>query len=95
MRKQFESIGNTVGGVAGEIISVAGNITTSSLSMINGIVQLVNMSSAGIQGTAVAAATAISTVEKASVILTIISAAMQIVMQIVNLFNSDDENRNT
>lgn len=89
--KQFESIGNTVGGVAGEIISVAGNITTSSLSMINGIVQLVNMSSAGIQGTAVAAATAISTVEKASVILTIISAAMQIVMQIANLFNSDDE----
>lgn len=89
--KQFESIGNTVGGVAGEIISVAGNITTSSLSMINGIVQLVNMSSAGIQGTTDAAATAISTVEKASVILTIISAAMQIVMQIVNLFNSDDE----
>lgn len=89
--KQFESIGNTVGGVAGEIISVAGNITTSSLSMINGIVQLVNMSSAGIQGTTVAAVTAISTVEKASVILTIISAAMQIVMQIVNLFNSDDE----
>lgn len=89
--KQFESIGNTVGGVAGEIISVAGNITTSSLSMINGIVQLVNMSSAGIQGTSVAAATAISTVEKASVILTIISAAMSIAMQIVNLFNNDDK----
>lgn len=89
--KQFESIGNTVGGVAGEIISVAGNITTSSLSMINGIVQLVNMSSAGIVGTSTAAATAIQTVEKASVILTIISAAMQIVMQIVNLFNSDEE----
>ena len=89
--KQFESIGNTVGGVAGEIISVAGNITTSSLSMINGIVQLVNMSSAGIVETSTAAATAIQTVEKASVILTIISAAMQIVMQIGNLFNSDDE----
>lgn len=89
--KQFESIGNTVGGVAGEIISVAGNITTSSLSMINGIVQLVNMSSAGIVETSTAAAKAIQTVEKASVILTIISAAMQIVMQIVNLFNSDDE----
>lgn len=89
--KQFESIGNTVGGVAGEIISVAGNITTSSLSMINGIVQLVNMSSAGIDGTSTAAATAIQKVEKASVILTIISAAMQIAMQIANLFNSDDE----
>lgn len=89
--KQFESIGNTVGGVAGEIISTAGSIMTSSLSMINGIVQLVNMSSAGIQGTAVAASTAISTVEKASVILTIISAVLQIAMQIVNLFNNDEK----
>lgn len=89
--RQFESIGDTVGGVAGEIISTAGSITTASLSMINGIVQLVNMSTTGIQGTATAAATAISTVEKASVILTIISAAMQIAMQIVNLFNSDDK----
>lgn len=89
--KEFESIGNTVGGVAGEIISAAGGIVTSSLSMINGIVQLVNMSTTGIQGTATAAATAISTVEKASVILTIISAAMQIAMQIVNLFNNDDK----
>lgn len=89
--RQFESIGDTVGGVAGEIISTAGSITTASLSMINGIIQLVNMSTTGIQGTATAAATAISTVEKASVILTIISAAMQIAMQIVNLFNSDDK----
>lgn len=57
--------------------------------MINGIVQLTNMSSESIKGTAVAGATAISTMEKASVILTVISAAMQIAMQIVNLFNSD------
>lgn len=89
--REFESIGDTVGGVAGEIISTAGSIMTASLSMINGIVQLVNMSTTGIQGTSVAAATAISTVEKASVILTIISAAMSIAMQIVNLFNSDDK----
>lgn len=89
--REFESIGDTVGGVAGEIISTAGSITTASLSMINGIMQLVNMSTTGIQGTAIAASKAISTVEKASVILTIISAAMQIAMQIVNLFNSDDK----
>lgn len=89
--REFESIGNTVGGVAGEIISTAGSIMTASLSMINGIVQLVNMSATGIAGTATAAATAISTVEKASVILTIISAAMSIAMQIVNLFNNDDK----
>lgn len=89
--REFESIGDTVGGVAGEIISTAGSIMTSSLSMINGIVSLVNMSSKGIQGTATAAATAIHTVEKASVILTIISAALQIAMQIVNLFNNDEK----
>lgn len=89
--REFESIGDTVGGVAGEIISTAGSIMTSSLSMINGIVSLVNMSSQGIQGTATAAATAIQKVEKASVILTIISAALQIAMQIVNLFNNDDK----
>lgn len=89
--REFESLGDTVGGVAGEIISTAGSIMTSSLSMINGIVSLVNMSSQGIQGTATAAATAIQTVEKASVILTIISAALQIAMQIVNLFNNDEK----
>ena len=89
--KSFEEIGDTVGGVAGEIISAAGGIMTSTLSMINGIVQLVNMSATGMQGTATAAATAIATVEKASVILAVISAAMQIAMQIINLFNTDDK----
>lgn len=89
--REFESIGDTVGGVAGEIISTAGSIMTASLSMINGIVQLVNMSVTGIQETATAAATAIQTVEKASVILTIITTAMSIAMQIVNLFNNDDK----
>lgn len=87
----FEEIGNTVGDVAGEIISTAGQISTSSISMINGIVQLTNMSTTSISKTATAAATAISMVEKASVILTIISAAIQIVMKIVDLFNKDDE----
>ena len=89
--KSFDEIGDAVGGVAGEIISTTGNIMASTLSMINGIVQLVNMSATGMQGTATAASTAISTVEKASVILAVISAAMQIAMQIINLFNNDDK----
>ena len=88
---EFEEIGDTVGGTAGEIISTAGTIATSTLSMINGIVQLVTMSSTSMTATAGTAATAISTVEKASVILTVISAAMQVAMAIVNLFNSDDD----
>lgn len=91
VEKEFESIGNTVGGVVGDIISECGQFATSTLTMINGIVQLTQMSATSIQGTAAAGATAISTMEKASVILTVISAAMQIAMQIVNLFNNDDK----
>lgn len=91
VEKEFESIGDTVGGVVGEIISECGKFATSALTMINGIVQLTQMSATSIQGTTAAGATAISTMEKASVILTIISAAMQIAMQIVNLFNNDEE----
>lgn len=89
--KEFENIGDTVGGVVGDIISQCGQFATSTLQMINGIVQLTHMSATSIQGTAAAGATAISTMEKASVILTIISAALQIAMQIVNLFNNDDK----
>ena len=87
----FDEIGEAVGGVAGEIISVTGNIMGSTLSMINGIVQLVQMSATGMTATAAAGATAISTIEKASVILAVISAALQIATAIAGLFNSDDK----
>lgn len=93
--KQFEEIGKTIGGVAGEIIQTAGEIASSALSMINGIMQLTQATTTGIGQTGQAASKAIQTVEKASVILTIITSAMQIATKIVSLFNSDDENRNT
>lgn len=44
-----------------------------------------------VQGTATATTAAISTVEKASVILAVISAALQVATAIANLFNNDDE----
>lgn len=44
-----------------------------------------------VQGTATATAAAISTVEKASVILAVVSAALQIATAIAGLFNNDDE----
>ena len=91
VNKSFEEIGDTIGGVAGDIIKTAGQISTSALTMINGIMQLTQKASTGVQGTATAASKAIQTVEKASVILTIISAALQIATQIVNLFNNDDK----
>lgn len=87
--KSFEDIGDSIGGAVGEAIKSAGQISTATLSMINGIVTLVNMSATGIVGTAAAGTAAIATMEKASVILAIISAALQIAMAIVNLFNND------
>lgn len=87
----FDDIGEAVGGTTGEILKAAGQIATSTLSMINGIVTLANSSGTAMAGTAAAASTAISTVEKASVILTVISAALQVATAIANLFNDDDK----
>ena len=84
--KEFDTIGNAVGGVAGEIISTAGTVLTGTVGVVNGIVQLVQMSTTSMTATATAGATAISIVEKASVILAVISAALQIATAIANLF---------
>lgn len=89
--REFESIGDTVGGTAGEIISTAGTILSSTLSMINSIVSLTTASTTGMQTAALASSSAIQTVEKASVILTVISAALSIATAIIGLFNNDDK----
>lgn len=89
--REFESIGDTVDGVAGEIIETAGSIMTSSLSMISSIAQLANWTVISTQMTAQGASKAIQTVEKASVILTVIAAAMSIATTIIGLFNNDDK----
>lgn len=90
VEREFESMGDAIGGTVGEIISECGQFATSVLKMINGIVQLTQMSATSIQDTGEVGASAISTMEKASVILTIITSAIQIAMQIVNLFNNDE-----
>lgn len=90
---EFDEIGEAVGGVAGEIISTAGTVLTGTVGMINGIVQLVQKSATSMTATATAASTAIQTVEKASVILAVISAALQIATAIAGLFNNDEEHQ--
>lgn len=89
VKDAFEEIGDAVSGTIGEIISECGAVTTSTLSMINGIVTLANWSAISVKMTAEGASAAILTMEKASVILTVITAAMQIAMQIASLFNND------
>lgn len=71
---QFDEIGELVGGTAGEIMSLAGNVATGVISMIDGV------KAVGKTG-----AEALSTVEKASVILAIIGTAIKLVTKIVNL----------
>lgn len=91
VEKEFENIGDTVGGVVGDIISQCGQFATSTLQMINGIKILALSSTTAIDETGKVTANSISTVEKASVILTVISAALQIATQIASLFNDDDK----
>lgn len=86
----FNDIGGSVGDVAGDIIKTAGTIVTSTLSIIDGITTLSENSAESIEGTSKVAAESISTVEKASVILAIISAALKVATAIVSLFKRTD-----
>ena len=87
---QFKDIGEAAGGAMGEVISTAGKITTSSLQMINSIKTLAESSAKGIEATGETAATTIQKVERASVILAIIQAALQIIQSIANLFGDTE-----
>lgn len=89
VEREFEELGDTIGGTVGEIISAAGSISSSTLQMIDGIVTLANSSSTAMSGTAEAASTAIQNVEKASVILSIVGAALQVATKIVSLFKQE------
>jgi len=77
---QFDEIGKQVGGTAGEIISLAGNVAGGVISMINGV-----------KAVSGAAAASMSALEKASVILAIVGAAMQVVTKIASMFGADYE----
>lgn len=73
---------------ASDVISEIGDV---GKSVAKGVEATVDGVSQGTQAASQAAATSISTVEKASIILTVISAALQIATAIANLFNNDDE----
>lgn len=90
VEKEFDEIGDAVGGAVGDVISAAGSITATTLSMINSIISLGTISADNIKGVSEATAQAIATVEKASVILAIASAALQIATKIMNFFGGDN-----
>ena len=84
--EQFKEIGDSIGGTAGELLSSAGSISTAILSMIDGIITLTTGSIKSVEGMSDAAAKAIKAVETASVILAIVSAALQVVTKIFSMF---------
>lgn len=85
--KELGEIGDSIGGVAGEAIKTAGSITTASLGMISGILEVSQSSAWAIDSTATTATNAIKMVENASVIIAVISAALKIAMKIAELFS--------
>lgn len=86
----LEEIGDTIGGVVGEIIKAAGSISTSVISIISGIKTLTDAATNEVRKTAEGAALAIMNLERASVILTIISAGLQVVQTIAGLLKQTE-----
>lgn len=73
-----KEVGDAIGGEAGAIISMIGDIGTFAMTAVDGVKTAADTS-----------ATAVSTVEKASVILAIISAAIQLATKVASFFAAD------
>lgn len=77
LSEAIRGVGDAIGGTAGEIITLIGDVALFSTSMIDGITQVTKTG-----------ADAISAVEKASVILGIISTAIQLLQKMSELGNN-------
>lgn len=87
-KRGFEALGDAVGGTVGKMLKGAGEIIGLVDGAIGGIQQLVEASSAAMVASARTAAGALSAVEKGSLILGVLSAALKIGMKLASLFNS-------
>lgn len=97
-----DAFGSDVGNSIKKAIDFTGEVLDATETVINaigdvgknvasGVEQTVQNAASGATAAAATGATAISTIEKASVILAVISAALQVATAIANLFNNDDE----
>ena len=75
LANSITGLGNTIGGTEGQILGLIGSVLT-----------FVTQTSNGIKAVAATGAQAISTIEKASVILAIISAAIQLLQTMSSLY---------
>ena len=88
--KGIEKAIDTIEEVLDAADTVINTIGDTGKSVAKGLEATAESSAGAMTATATAASTAISTVEKASVILTVISAALQVATAIASLFNDDD-----
>lgn len=82
---------DTIDAVLDATATVIDAIGDTGKSVAEAMTTTAQASGTAMQSTAQAAATSISTVEKASVILAVISAALQVATAIANLFNDDEK----
>ena len=83
IRPLSDSLANAIQGVAG--------LATPVISIIGSIGKFAEMTSKGISATATATQRAIAMAEKGTVILAVISAALQVATKIASLFNKDKQ----
>lgn len=83
LANSIRGLGDAMGGIGGEILNIIGDVMSVTMGVMNAV-----------EITSKTAAESISAVEKASVILAVISAALQVVMKIAEvakgLFGADD-----
>ena len=74
LASSIRGLGDAMGGIGGEILNIIGDVMSVTMGVMNAV-----------EITSKTAAESISTVEKASVILAVISAALQVVMKIAEV----------
>lgn len=89
--KSFDELGSAIGGTVGKLLRGVGSIATATFSAINSVVQLTQASTGAMAATASGASAAMKTVEKASLILSIVTTALSVAQKIASLFNNDEE----
>lgn len=88
--REFAELGDIFDATLGDILSAAGQVSSATVSAISGIKQLVDNSAKGIEATAATATASMSSLEKASVVLSVISAAFSVFNAISSLFGGGE-----
>lgn len=88
VKQSFDDIGESLGGVAGRAIKTAGAVAASAMQMVNGITTLANWSIRAQEMTAKGASKAVQSVERASVVLAVVGAALQVITKVREVVTS-------